>query len=126
MKKIVIKNLTILMMLAMLNLISFGQTAERIKVPKGKTDAEISGNLAPKKSKKYVAGVGKGLMICIMPGEDVNAKITVKLDGKLLDLAENGPCSEHTKKAGDHTIEIGNSGTKALPFTFTVGFYEHG
>ncbi len=120
------KSLVVLMMLVMFNLISFGQTAERIKVPKGETDAEISGNLAAKKSKKYVAAVGKGLMICIMPGEDLNAKITVKLNGKLLNLAENGPCSKHTTKAGDHFIEIGNSGTKALPFTFTVGFYEHG
>lgn len=33
----------------MFNLITFGQTAERIKVPKGKTDAEISGNLAAKR-----------------------------------------------------------------------------
>ncbi len=126
MKKMMMKSFVVLMLLAIFNLISFGQTAERIKVAKGKTDAEISGNLAAKGVKKYVAAVGKGLMIGIMPGEDLNGKITVKLDGKLLNLAENGPCSKHTTKAGDHIIEIGNSGTKALPFTFTVGFYEHG
>lgn len=126
MKNIMIKSFVFLMILTMFNLITFGQTAERIKVAKGETDAEISGNLAAKKSKKYVANVGKGLMICIQPGEDLNSKITVKLNGKLLNIAENGPCSKHTTKAGDHFIEIGNSGTKALPFSFTVGFYEHG
>lgn len=57
-------------------------------------------------------------MICIMPGEDLDAGITVKLNRKLLDLAENGPCSKHTTKAGNHTIEIGNSETESLLLAF--------
>ncbi len=102
-----------------------GQTAERIQLAKGKSDTDLKVALAPKQRKKYVAFVAKGYMTCIGPFESLDSNITIKLNGKALDLAENGPCSEHAKTAGDQVIEFTNKGDKQVSFSAPVGFHEH-
>ncbi len=102
-----------------------GQTTERIQLAKGKSDTDLQVSLAPKQSKKYVAFVAKGYMTCIGPFESLDSNVTIKLNGKALDLAENGPCSEHAKTAGDQHIEFTNNGNKQVSFSAPVGFHEH-
>ena len=99
--------------------------AERIQLPKGEQVAVLSGTLGAKQSKKYVAYVIKGNLICIVPSDDLNANIKARLDGKEFDFRDS-TCTEHQTQTKDHTIEIYNSGSGNSPFQLDVGFSEHG
>lgn len=98
---------------------------ERIQLPKGEQVAVISGTLGANESKKYVAYVIKGNLICIVPSDNLNANIKARLDGKEFDFRDS-TCAEHQKQTGDHTIKIYNSGSGNSAFQFDVGFSEHG
>lgn len=99
--------------------------AERIQLPKGEQVAVISGTLGANESKKYVAYVIKGNLICIVPSEELNANIKARLDGREFDFRDS-TCTEHQGQTKDHTIEIYNSGSETNSFQFDVGFSEHG
>lgn len=99
--------------------------AERIQLPKGEQVAVISGTLGSKDSKKYVAYVIKGNMICIVPSDDLASNIRVKLDGKEFDFRDS-TCGEHQTTTKEHIIEIYNNADKNSAFKFDVGFSEHG
>lgn len=98
---------------------------ERIKLDKGASDTDLDINLDARETKKYVAFVAKGFMTCIMPNTDLGSKVTVKVNGVTRNLAEDGPCGEHAKTAGDQTIEFINNGNKEIPFVANVSFNEH-
>lgn len=98
---------------------------ERIQLAKGASDTDLDIVLDARETKKFVAFVAKGYMTCIMPNADLGSKITVKVDGKTRNLAEDGPCGEHATKAGDQVIEFINNGNKEFPFVANVSFNEH-
>ena len=92
---------------------------------KGASDADLNIILDARETKSYVAFVQKGFMTCIMPNTDLGAKVTVKVNGEVRDLAEDGPCSDHATESGDQTIEFINNGNKEIPFMANVSFNEH-
>ncbi|MBL7978140.1 MAG: hypothetical protein JNN12_07345 [Bacteroidetes Order II. Incertae sedis bacterium] len=102
-----------------------GSQSERIKLAKGASDTDLKITLDAGETKAYVAFVQKGFMTCIMPDTDLGTKVTVTVNGKVRDLAEDGPCSDHATKSGDQTIAFTNNGNKEIPFMANLSFNEH-
>jgi hypothetical protein len=101
------------------------QGAERIKLARGESDTDLTVNLGAGETKKFVAYVTKGFMVCIMRNADSGSRVTIKVNGKIRN-PDDGPCGEHAKAAGDQVIEFTNNGDSAIPFGVSVGFHEHG
>ncbi|MFT3744650.1 MAG: hypothetical protein QM785_10205 [Pyrinomonadaceae bacterium] len=97
---------------------------ERIKLAKGESDVDLDINLDARETKTYVAYVGKGKMTCILPNTNLGTKVTIKINGKVLN-PNVSTCSAHSAKAEDQVIEFINNGNKEIPFMATVGFHEH-
>lgn len=97
---------------------------ERIKLAKGESDVDLDINLDARETKAYVAFVGKGKMTCIVPNTNLGTKVTIKINGKVLN-PNASTCSAHSTKAEDQVIEFINNGNKEIPFMATVGFHEH-
>lgn len=97
---------------------------ERIKLAKGESDVDLDINLDARETKTYVAFVGKGKMTCIVPNTNLGSKVTIMINGKVLN-PNVSTCSAHSTKAEDQVIEFINNGNKEIPFMATVGFHEH-
>ncbi len=102
-----------------------GKEVERITLKKGASDTDLNIILEARETKSYVARVEKGFMTCIMPNTELGEKVTIKVGGKVRDIAENGPCGEHASQSGDQVIEFINNGNKEIPFVANVSFNEH-
>jgi hypothetical protein len=101
------------------------EESERIQFAKGQSSVDLDIQLEGKATKKYVAFVKKGFMTCIMPETSLGSGVTIKINGKVHN-PDNGPCTAHSTKAGDQTIEFINNGNKEKNITVTVSFNEHG
>lgn len=96
---------------------------ERINLAKGESDADLDINLDARETKTYVAFVGKGKMTCIVPNTNLGSKVSIRINGKILN-PNVSTCSARSLKAEDQVIEFINNGNKEIPFMATVGFHD--
>jgi len=99
--------------------------AERIQIARGESGADLNIQLEGKTTKKYVAFVAKGYMTCVMPETELGSGVTIKINGKVHN-PDNGPCTTHSTKAGDQTIEFINNGNNVKNITVSISFNQHG
>ena len=99
---------------------------ERIQLAKGASGVDLNIQLEGNATKKYVAFVTKGYMTCVMPETSLGAGVTIKINGKVHNPDNDGPCTAHSTKAKDQTIEFINNDNNVKNINVSISFNKHG
>lgn len=125
MKKLMIKSLAVLMLLAMFNLITFAQDGrERVKFAKGKTSITLNRILSADSGViTFILKARKGQRMNFTVDSDEDVSISLSEAGKQDITLESGvgePNEFMIKKTGDHFITVVNNSEADAEITLNV------